>query len=31
MTTTRDEDIDLESGDYLPFGHIWKFDLDMEV
>ena len=31
MTTTRDEDIDLESGDYLPIGHIWKFDLDMEV
>ena len=25
---TRDEDIDLESGEYVPVGHIWKFDLE---
>ena len=25
---TRDEDINLESGEYLPVGHIWKFDLE---
>ena len=24
----RDEDIDLESGEYVPVGHIWKFDLE---
>ena len=24
----RDEDIDLESGEYEPVGHIWKFDLE---
>ena len=26
--TTRDEDIDLESGEYVPVGHIWKFNLE---
>ena len=26
--TARDEDIDLESGEYVPVGHIWKFDLE---
>ena len=25
---TRNEDIDLESGEYVPVGHIWKFDLE---
>ena len=25
---TRDEDIDLESGECVPVGHIWKFDLE---
>ena len=25
---TSDEDIDLESGEYVPVGHIWKFDLE---
>ena len=24
----RDEDIDLESREYVPVGHIWKFDLE---
>ena len=24
----RDEDIDLESGEYVPVGHIGKFDLE---
>ena len=28
QTATRDEDIDLESGEYVPVGHIWKFDLE---
>ena len=28
QTTARDEDIDLESGEYVPVGHIWKFDLE---
>ena len=28
MTTTRDEVIDLESGEYVPVGHILKFILD---
>ena len=28
MTTTCDEDIDLESGEYVPVGQIWKFDFD---
>ena len=28
MTITRDEDIDLESGEYVPVGHILKFILD---
>ena len=28
MTTTRDEDIDLESGEYVPVGHIPKFVLN---
>ena len=27
MTTTRDLDNDLESGEYVPVGHIWKFGL----
>ena len=27
MTTTRVEDIDLESGENVPFGHNWEFDL----
>ena len=31
MTTTCDGDIDLESWEYMPVGHIWKFDLDMKV
>ena len=31
VTTTRDEDIDLESGEYLPFGQNWTFDLDLEA
>ena len=26
--TARDEDIDLESGEYVPVGHVWKFDLE---
>ena len=30
MTATRDKDIDLESGEYVPVGHIRKFDLDFE-
>ena len=25
---TRDEGIDLEYGEYVPVGHIWKFDLE---
>ena len=25
---TRNEDIDLESGEYVPVGHIWKFDFE---
>ena len=25
---TRDEDIDLESGEYVPVGQIWEFDLE---
>ena len=28
MTTTRDEDIYLESGEYVPVGRMWKFYLD---
>ena len=28
QTATRDDDIDLESGEYVPVGHIWKFDLE---
>ena len=28
MTTKRDEDIDLESGEYTPVSRILKFDLD---
>ena len=28
QTTARAEDIDLESGEYVPVGHIWKFDLE---
>ena len=28
QAATRDEDIDLESGEYVPVGHIWKFDLE---
>ena len=28
QTAARDEDIDLESGEYVPVGHIWKFDLE---
>ena len=28
LAATRDEDIDLESGEYVPVGHIWKFDLE---
>ena len=28
MTTTRDEDIDLESGEIVPVGHIGNFGLD---
>ena len=28
QTATRDEDIDLESGGYVPVGHIWKSDLE---
>ena len=31
QTTTRDEDIDVESGEYVPVGHIWKFDLKLNV
>ena len=27
MVLTRNEDIDLEFGEYVPVGHIWKFDL----
>ena len=26
QTAKRDEDIDLESGEYVPVGPIWKFD-----
>ena len=29
MTTTRDEDIDLVSGEYVQTGQNWKFDLDL--
>ena len=28
MATTRDEDIDLGYGEYVPVGHILKIDLD---
>ena len=28
MKTRRDEKINLESWEYVPVGHIWKFDLD---
>ena len=28
QAATRDEDIDLESGEYVPVGHIWKVDLE---
>ena len=28
MTATHDGVIDLESGEYVPVGHIWKFDFD---
>ena len=28
QTTARDEDIDLESGEYVPVGPFWKFDLE---
>ena len=28
MTVTRDEDVDLESEEYVPVGHDRKFDLD---
>ena len=28
QAATHDEDIDLESGEYVPVGHIWKFDLE---
>ena len=28
QTATRDEDIDLESGVYVPVGHVWKFDFE---
>ena len=31
MTTTSDGEIDLESGEYVPVGHIWKLDLDIKV
>ena len=31
MTTTRDGDIDLESGDYVPVDHILKFYLAFGV
>ena len=31
MTTTRDEDIFLDSGEHVPVGHIWKPDSDFEV
>ena len=27
MRTTRDEDNDLESGEFVPVGHNWKFGL----
>ena len=30
MTTTRDEDIDLESDEFVPVSHIRKIDLDFE-
>ena len=26
--TACDENINLESGEYVPVGHIWKFDLE---
>ena len=28
MTTKSNRDIDLESEEYVPVGHIWKFDLE---
>ena len=28
QAATRNEDIDLEFGEYVPVGHIWKFDLE---
>ena len=28
QAATRDEEIDLESGEYVPVGHFWKFDLE---
>ena len=28
QTAARDEDIDLESAEYVPVGQIWKFDLE---
>ena len=28
QAATCDEDIDLESGEYVPVGHYWKFDLE---
>ena len=31
MTMTRDEDIDLESGDFVPVAHILKFDFVLEI
>ena len=30
MTTMRHEDIDLESGEYVPNGHVWKFYLNLD-
>ena len=28
QAATCDEDIDLESGEYVPVSHFWKFDLE---
>ena len=31
MTTTSDRNNDLQSEEYVPVGHIWKFDLEIKV
>ena len=31
QVTTHDGDIELESGEYVPVGHVWRFDLEKHV